>query len=113
MAKGFDPSSEFPGEPSVMLAKRSFDRAAKVRFNIYIEAVTRQLIDDAAAIQGMTRTEFVIESARRSAINVLLDRRLFGLGTDHYDRFLTALNNSPAPGPKLRALIRRNPARER
>ena len=39
--------------------------------DLRIETHTRRLIDDAAAILGKTRTEFMIESARRQAINVL------------------------------------------
>jgi uncharacterized protein (DUF1778 family) len=83
---------------------------AKGSINLRIEANTRQLIDDAAAILGKTRTEFMIDSARREAIDVLLDQRLFVLDADRYDAFMHALDNPPAPGPKLRALLRRVPA---
>ena len=62
---------------------------------------------------GKTRTEFMIESARRQAIDVLLDQGLFALEPGRYDAFLRALDNPPAPGPKLRALIRRVPAWQR
>jgi uncharacterized protein (DUF1778 family) len=82
----------------------------KGSINLRIETNTRQLIDDAAAILGKTRTEFMIDSARRQAIDVLLDQRLFVLDTDRYDAFLYALDNPPAPGPKLRSLLRRVPA---
>ena len=82
----------------------------KGRINLRIEANTRRLIDDAAAILGKTRTEFMIESARRQAIDVLLDQRLFALDSDRYDAFAHALDNPPAPGPKLRSLMRRVPA---
>ena len=75
-----------------------------------IEANTRQIIDHAAAILGKTRTEFMIESARRQAIDVLLDQRLFALDSKRYDAFMRALDNPPAPGPKLRSLLRRVPA---
>ena len=78
--------------------------------NLRIEGRTRQLIDDAAAVLGKTRTEFMIESARRQAIDVLLDQRLFQLEPAHHEAFLDALDNPPAPGPKLRALLRRAPA---
>ena len=74
---------------------------------------TRQLIDEAAAILGKTRTEFMIESARRQAIDVLLDQRLFGLDPRRYDAFMHVLDNPPAPGPKLRSLLRRVPAWEK
>ncbi len=82
----------------------------KGSINLRIESGTRQLIDDAAAILGKTRTEFMIESARRQAIDVLLDQRLFALDADRYDAFVHALDNPPAPGPKLRALAKRVPA---
>lgn len=84
--------------------------APKGSINLRIEANTRQLIDDAAAVQGKTRTEFMVESARRQAIDVLLDQRLFSLEPERYDAFLTALDNPPAPGPKLKALLGRVPA---
>lgn len=86
---------------------------AKGSINLRIEAGTRQLIDEAAAILGKTRTEFMIDSARRQAIDVLLDQRLFTLGPERYDSFVQALDNPPPPGPKLRSLLRRVPAWQR
>ena len=81
----------------------------KGSINLRIEGRTRQLIDDAAAVLGKTRTEFMIDSARALAIDVLLDQRLFVLDAVRYDAFVQALDNPPAPGPKLRALLRRAP----
>lgn len=81
----------------------------KGSINLRIEAQTRRLIDDAAAVLGKTRTEFMVDSARAQAIDVLLDQRLFVLDPERYDAFLHALDNPPAPGPKLRALLRRTP----
>jgi uncharacterized protein (DUF1778 family) len=83
---------------------------AKGSINLRIETHTRQLIDDAAAVLGKTRTEFMIDSARRVAIDVLLDQRLFTLDQERYDAFVHALDNPPAPGPKLRSLLSRAPA---
>lgn len=82
----------------------------KGSINLRIESGTRQLIDDAAAALGKTRTEFMIESARQQAIDVLLDQRLFTLDVDRFEAFADALDNPPAPGPKLRALLARAPA---
>ena len=82
----------------------------KGSINLRIETGTRQLIDDAAAILGKTRTEFMVESARQQAIDVLLEQRLFVLDSKRYDAFLNALDHPPAPGPKLRSLLRRVPA---
>jgi uncharacterized protein (DUF1778 family) len=110
MTKGRISTSESHGGTSAAVAERSSPADPKGSINLRIESNTRQLIDDAAAILGKTRTEFMIETARRQAIDVLLDQRLFGLDTDRYDAFLHALDNPPAPGPKLRALLRRVPA---
>jgi uncharacterized protein (DUF1778 family) len=41
---------------------------------------------------------------------VLLDQRLFVLDSERYDAFMQALDNPPAPGPKLWSLLRRVPA---
>ena len=82
----------------------------RTSINLRIEAQTRQLIDDAAAALGKTRTEFMVESARSLAIDTLLDQRLFALDADNFDAFAKALDNPPAPGPKLRALLQRKVA---
>ncbi len=98
--------------PSLKEAAAERAPAGEVRgsINLRIERKTRQLIDDAAAILGKTRTEFMIESARRQAIDVLLDQQLFELDPEQYDAFTRALDNPPAPGPKLKSLLRRTPA---
>ncbi len=82
----------------------------KGAINLRIEPRVRQLIDDAAAMLGKTRTEFMVESAHRQAIEVLLDQRLFELDPDRFGAFVDALDNPPVPGPKLRALLGRTPA---
>ncbi|MFZ0208224.1 MAG: DUF1778 domain-containing protein [Roseiarcus sp.] len=110
MSKGRSLSSESLDVSTVAVAERSSVTDTKGSINLRIETHTRQLIDDAAAILGKTRTEFMIESARRQAIDVLLDQRLFVLNSERYDTFMHALDNPPAPGPKLRSLLRRVPA---
>ena len=110
MAKNRSSSMEAFGNAGAAVAERSSVADTKGSINLRIEANTRQLIDDAAAILGKTRTEFMIETARQHAIDVLLDQRLFVLDTKRYDAFVHALDNPPAPGPKLRSLLRRAPA---
>jgi uncharacterized protein (DUF1778 family) len=82
---------------------------ARGSINLRIEAGTRQLIDEAAAVLGKTRTEFMVDSARRQAVDVLLDQRLFTLDPEKFDAFVQALENPPAPGPRLKSLMRRTP----
>jgi uncharacterized protein (DUF1778 family) len=108
MAKVRDRLAEFASAGE----ERPDSRGPKGSINLRIEAQTRQLIDDAAAVLGKTRTEFMIDSARAQAIDVLLDQRLFVLDDARYAAFVAALDNPPASGPKLRALLRRTPAWE-
>ncbi|WP_329708926.1 DUF1778 domain-containing protein [Vineibacter terrae] len=110
MSKARTSSSEGHGAATAAVAERSSTVDTKGSINLRIEANTRQLIDDAAAVLGKTRTEFMIDSARRQAIDVLLDQRLFVLDSERYKAFMHALDNPPAPGPKLRSLLRRAPA---
>lgn len=107
MSKG--PATSSPSR-AASIADRAVASGVKGSINLRIEAETRQLIDDAAAILGKTRTEFMVESARQYAVDVLLDQHLFTLDTDRYDAFLDALDNPPAAGSKLTNLMRRTPA---
>ena len=100
-----------PDPDLVSVAERVSETKGSI--NLRIEANTRQLIDDAAAVLGKTRTEFMVESARKEAVDVLLDQRLFVLDPDRHEAFMHALDNPPAPGPKLRSLLRRVPAWQR
>lgn len=110
MAHAPSSSSNIPRASAAKPAGRSSAPDNRGSINLRIEAGTRQLIDEAAAVLGKTRTEFMIESARQQAIDVLLDQRLFELDAKRYDAFVHALDHPPAPGPKLKSLLRRIPA---
>jgi uncharacterized protein (DUF1778 family) len=45
----------------------------------------------------------------QQAIEVLLDQRLFVLDSEPYGNLVHALDNPPAPEPKLRSLVHRAP----
>ncbi len=86
---------------------RGRPRSATV--NLRIEPRTRDLIDAAAEAVGKSRTEFMVESARRNAIDVLIDQRLFVLENWDFDAFVEALDKAPPAGTKLKALMARRP----
>lgn len=73
--------------------------------NLRVPTQLRELIDAAASAIGKTRTEFVIESARRHAIDVLLDQRFFVLDEEQHEAFLRVLDNPPPPNEKLKQLM--------
>jgi uncharacterized protein (DUF1778 family) len=108
MLKSRSSPGKKPGTAAVADARPAAE--TKGTINLRVEAHTRQLIDDAAVVLGKTRTEFMVESARRQAIDVLLDQQLFVLDGDRYDAFIRALDDPPASGPKLQSLLRRVPA---
>lgn len=112
MTTGRSSSSDRSAAATVVVAERPSVADTKGSINLRIETHTRQLIDNAAAVLGKTRTEFMVESARKVAIDVLLDQRLFVLDPERYDAFMRALDTPPAPGPRLRSLLHRVPAWE-
>lgn len=83
--------------------------SARGTINLRVDDGDRSLIDRAAALLGKTRTQFMIDSAKQHAADVLLDQHLFKLDADHYDAFMQVLDNPPAPDAKLAALMRRTP----
>jgi uncharacterized protein (DUF1778 family) len=70
--------------------------------NIRIQPYLRGLIDRAAELAGRTRTDFVLEAARRAAEDTLLDRTLFAVSPQAYREFLKRLDAPPQPNERLR-----------
>lgn len=91
-------------------AKRA-PRGAGRDATIHIRAPrkTKELIEAAASSVGKTLSEFTLDSARRQAVDVLLDQRLFVLDDARYAAFLDALDNPSPAGAKLKALMKRRP----
>lgn len=69
--------------------------------NLRIKPDERGLIDRAAALTGKTRTDFVLEAARRAAVDALTDRTLFVVDENAYAKFLAALDAPPRPNDRL------------
>jgi len=73
--------------------------------NLRIKPEDRGLIDRAAKLTGKTRTDFVLEAARRAAEDALLDRTLFVVGPEAFDAFRARLDEPPHPNEKLRRAL--------
>jgi|SRR6185312_6120393 len=87
-------------------AKREASRSRRdTVINVRVSRILRDLIDRAADAVGKSRSEFILESARTHAIDVLLDQRLFSLDKNRYSAFVAALEAPPAPNEKLRQLM--------
>ena len=70
--------------------------------NLRIPAAERNLIDRAALSTGKTRTDFVLEAARRAAEDTLLDRTVLLVSPEAYAEFLTRLDAPAQPNERLR-----------
>lgn len=73
--------------------------------NIRLSSTLRDLIDEAATALGKSRSEFMLESARQHAVDVLLDQRWFALDASALDALMAVLDKPPRPNAKLTELM--------
>lgn len=77
--------------------------------NLRIRADERNLIDRAAMLRGKNRTDFVLEAARKSAEEALLEQALVAVTPAAYARFLDRLDTPPQSNRRLRKTLRAKP----
>ena len=77
--------------------------------NLRIKPEERGLIDRAATITGKTRTDFVLEAARRAAEEALLGRTVLTVSPEAYAAFLARLDEPPRPNDRLRRTMQHVP----
>jgi uncharacterized protein (DUF1778 family) len=77
--------------------------------NLRIPAAARNLIDRAASATGKTRTDFILEAARRAAEDALLDRALVSVSPEAYADFLKRLDAPAQPNEQLRKSLQTVP----
>ena len=77
--------------------------------NLRIPTAERNLIDCAAGVIGKTRTDFILEAARRAAEDTLLDRALLSVGAKAYAEFVKRLDAPAQPNKRLRRTMQATP----
>ena len=79
--------------------------------NINIRASHEQkaLIDRAASCLGKSRTEFILDTTRKEAERVLLDRRIYPLDDERFAAFEAALAGPVEPSAALRTTMNTPP----
>ncbi len=60
--------------------------------NLRAPSAQRALIDQAAQVQGKSRTDFMLEAAYEKAQQVMLDRTVFALDAKRFERFARILD---------------------
>ena len=86
-----------------MAAKTQTTQRETLNFRVKTE--DRNLIDRAARLLGKSRTDFMLESARRAAQDALLDQTLFKVNPKIHAEFVARLDAPPAPNKKLRRMM--------
>jgi uncharacterized protein (DUF1778 family) len=73
--------------------------------NLRAPTKLRDLIDRAAAVVGKTRSDFILDTVHKHAIDVLLDQRLFSLDLKQYEEFLHVLDQPAESNARLKQLL--------
>jgi uncharacterized protein (DUF1778 family) len=69
------------------------------------KASERDLIDQAARLKGMNRTQYIMSAALEKANEALSASSTLFLNDEQYDRFVELLDNPPAPNAALKRLM--------
>lgn len=78
-----------------------------VPINMKAEPEVRSLIDRAAKLLHLNRTEFVLETVIQRAEDVILDHQLISVDKERFERFVATLDAAPAKNPRLKKLMNR------
>jgi uncharacterized protein (DUF1778 family) len=87
----------------------SLENTRRETLNLRIKPDIRTLIDRAAEATGKTRTDFVLDAARRAAEDALLDQTRIVVTPEAYAAFLARLDEAPAPNDRLRRTMQTLP----
>lgn len=79
--------------------------ASTVPINMKAAPQIRNLIDRAANLLHLNRTEFVLETMVQKAEEVILEQRLLTVDEDRYNRFISALDTPPKKNLNLQKLM--------
>ena len=77
------------------------------RVAVRLSAAFKKLFQQAARLEGMTLTEFVINSAKAAAKRVVQEHEVILLSDRDRHLFMDAFLNPPEPNKKLRAAFER------
>jgi uncharacterized protein (DUF1778 family) len=100
------PSATKTRKPETKKTAPSQTLAATVgAINIRVRDDDRSLINQAALLTGKSRSEFMLDAARRAASEAILDRTLFRMAPDAFASFTAMLDAPPQPNVQLRKLM--------
>ncbi|WP_201170361.1 type II toxin-antitoxin system TacA family antitoxin [Pseudomonas sp. S31] len=77
------------------MSAQIIEREKPVPINMRVDTKKRSLIDAAVELLGTDRTSFILDAACKRAEEVIMDRQLFLLSDEAFDRFEKALDENP------------------
>lgn len=77
------------------MSAQVLEREKPVPINMRVDTKKRSLIDAAVELLGTDRTSFILDAACKRAEEVIMDRRVFILSDEAFDRFEQALEDNP------------------
>ncbi|HEY9865134.1 MAG TPA: DUF1778 domain-containing protein [Candidatus Obscuribacterales bacterium] len=86
-------------------SQESVSPTREVTINIRAKQSQRDFIDQAAKIQGKSRSEFMLQTAYEKAQDVILSHCFFGLDEDKFQKFVALLDAPPMQNKKLQTLL--------
>jgi uncharacterized protein (DUF1778 family) len=93
-------------------ATRSRRPKAEERIDARLPAETKQLIERAAGITGVTTSDFIISKAYEAATAVVQEYETWALNRRDSKAFIDALLNPPEPNEALKAAAARYKSRK-
>lgn len=93
------------------MATTTARRAEKIDIRLTAEA--KETLRSAAAAQGRTVSDFVLDSALQRAAETLPDRTRFDLGAKQWAQFQALLDAPPRDLPRLARLLKKSSVFER
>lgn len=88
----------------------TIERDKPVPINMRVDTKKRSLIDAAVELLGTDRTSFILDAACKRAEEVIMDRQLFILSDEAFDRFEQALEENPLRSNKCLQKLLSEPA---
>ena len=80
----------------------------RARLEARVSAEQKALFERAAALQGLSSTDFLVQSAQAAAEEVIRNREIITLTTRDTAVLVEALLNPPPPNEALRAALQRH-----
>lgn len=86
---------------------KDLDPPKRERLEARISVEQKELLQRAAALQGRSLSDFVVESAQRAAETTIREHSIIALSTQDSLIFAEAVLNPPLPSARLRAAAER------